>query len=242
MIRIAICDDEIKIGKRIASQVEMLMKNNSGNCKIQVFSDSKSLLYDIEDGISFELLLLDIEMPDLNGMKLTESVKRYLPDALIIFISSHEKYVYESFRVQPFRFIPKIYLDKMLPLAIKEAVEFLQKSEGKFLCVENQHGLEKIPTGSITYIWHKEKYAYIQKTNGEQVKVRRTLKQVYSKLPSGDFIWIDRGCICSLLQISRINQGNVVLTDGTRLPVSRDRLTEVKDAIRRYWIGKEENE
>lgn len=242
MIRIAICDDEVEKGKRIALQVEKLIENRRGNYEIQLFSNSKNLLYEIEDGMDFELLLLDIEMPDLDGIELTELVKHYLPDVLTIFITSHEKYVYESFRVQPFRFIPKAYLDKMLPLAIKEAIEFLQKSEGKFICVENQDGLEKIATRSITYIWHKEKYAYIEKSNGERAKVRKTLKQVYSELPSGDFIWLDRGCICSLLQISRISKGDVVLTDGTRLQISRDRLTEVKNAIRKYWIGKEENE
>ena len=242
MIRVAICDDDIEKGKWIYSQVHDLTNRYIGNYEIQLFTSSKALLYEIEDGMDFELLLLDIEMPELDGMKLTEIIKTYLPDVLIMFITSHEKYVYESFKVQPFRFIPKIYIEEMLPLAIKDAMEFLQKSEGKFLCVENQIGLEKIPTRSITYIWHKEKYAYIEKTNGEHAKVRKTLKQVYDELPQGDFIWLDRGCICSLMQIGRINKGDVVLTDGTRLQVSRDRLTEVKDAIRTYWIGKEENE
>ncbi|MGN0335463.1 MAG: LytR/AlgR family response regulator transcription factor [Lachnospiraceae bacterium] len=242
MIRIAICDDDIDKGKWIYSKVWNLMNSYFCNCEIQIFSSSKTLLHEIGDGMCFELLLLDIEMPELDGMKLTEIIKTYLSDVLIIFITSHEKYVYESFKVQPFRFIPKIYIEKMLPLAMKDAMEYIKKSEGKFLCIENNNGLEKIPTRIITYIWHREKYAYIEKTNGEHAKVRKTLKRVYDELPQEDFVWLDRGCICNLIHIGRISRGDVVLIDGTRLQVSKDRLTEVKDTIRKYWIGKEKNE
>ena len=96
MIRVAICDDDIEKGKWIYSQVHDLTNRYIGNYEIQLFTSSKSLLYEIEDGMDFELLLLDIEMPELDGMKLTEIIKTYLPDVLIMFITSHEKYVYES--------------------------------------------------------------------------------------------------------------------------------------------------
>lgn len=240
MIKIAICDDIAENGKRIASLVDSWMNEQQIHCEKQVFTSSKGLLYEIEDGTNFDLLLLDIEMPELDGMNLTEQIKNYLPDVLTIFITSYEKYVYESFKVQPFRFIPKKFLEQMLPLALKDAVDLIGKYEGKYLYTTNQEGMEKIPTKSITYIWHREKYAYIEKSNGENTKVRKTLKQVYEELPAEDFIWIDRGCICNLMQIARINGGDILLTDGTRLQVSKERLTEVKSALRKYWMGKGE--
>lgn len=238
-VNIALCDDEAEKGKQIDTCVENWLTVHEKDYTKQIFSSSRGLLYEIEDGRNFDLLLLDIEMPDLDGMELTERIKKYLPDVLIIFITSHEKYVYESFKVQPFRFIPKKYLEKMLPSALEDAFIYLEKCLDKYFFAENQGGLEKIPTKSITHIWHKEKYAYIEKTNGERTKVRKTLKQVYEELPKEDFVWIDRGCICNLLQVSKINNGDIVLTDGTRLQVSRDRLTEVKTALRKYWKGRD---
>ena len=111
--------------------------------------------------------------------------------------------------------------------------------DGKYYGAENQRMLEKIPLRSITYICHQEKYAYIEKTNGEHTKVRRTLRQVYKGLPQEDFIWMDRGCIVNLSQIARIDGEELILTDGTRLNVSRDRLTELKNRVREYWMEKE---
>lgn len=237
MIKIAMCDDDLEKGEAIESLLTAWMNENQRAYEKQRFSSSKGLLYEIEDGTEFDVLLLDIEMPELDGIDLTEQIKNFLPDVLIIFITSHERYVYESFKVQPFRFIPKKYLERMLPLALKDAVEWFEKCEGKYLYIENQEGMEKIPARSITYIWHREKYAYVERTNGNRAKVRKTLKQIYEELPKEDFIWIDRGCICNLIQISKIDKGDVLLTDGTRHPVSRDRLTDVKSTLRKYWIG-----
>lgn len=238
MIKIAICDDEIKKESRIDCLVEKCLSNYQGIYEKQLFSSSRGLLYEIQDGTSFDLFLLDIEMPELDGLELTEKIKNYFPDVLVIFITSYEKYVYESFKVQPFRFIPKKFLNEMLPAALNDAIELLKKFEDKYFYAENGMGMEKIPMRSITYIWHREKYAYIEKITGTNTKVRKTLKQVYSELPSGDFVWIDRGCICNMMQISGISRGDVLLTDGTRLQVSKDRLTEVKTLLRKYWIGK----
>lgn len=237
MIKIAICDDDLEKGEIIESMLMTWMNEHQKGYEKQLFSNSRGLLYEIEDGTEFDVLLLDIEMPELDGIALTEKIKKILPDVLIIFITSHERYVYESFKVQPFRFIPKKYLNQMFPLALKDAVEWFEKSEGKYLYIENQEGMEKIPTRSITYIWHREKYAYVEKTGSSCAKVRKTLRQIYEELPKEDFIWIDRGCICNLLQISKIDKGDILLTDGTRHPISRDRLTDVKNTLRKYWIG-----
>lgn len=239
MISIVICDDELAMGKRIESTVQSLLLKKGIPCTMQCFSDSKLLLYEIEDGTCYDLLLLDIEMPELDGISLTNRIKKYLPNCLIIFITSYDKYVYDSFKVQPFRFIPKRSMEQRLPEAISEAVSWIEKNVHRFYEIENQQGMERIPIGEIAYIWHREKYAYIEKMNGECAKVRKTLKQVFSELPTGNFIWIDRGCICNLSQIMKVSGGDVYLTNGVNLAVSRERLTEVKEKISGFWLDGE---
>lgn len=236
MLKLAICDDEIQSSKHIVDFVDGWMKNKNVFYEGQVFSGSKELLYEIEDGTDYDLLLLDIEMTELDGIQLAERIKKYLPNVLVVFITSHEKYVYESFKVQPFRFIPKRYMEHMLPLALEDAVELWRKQRGKYLWIENREKIEKVPIDRIVYIWRREKYVYIEKTDGGKAKVRKTLKQIYGELPEGDFVWINSGYICNLLQIARIDKGDVVLTNGMRLKVSRARLPEVKNVLRKYWI------
>lgn len=235
MIRIALCDDNEEKGKWIDSCVEQQMQRHGVIYEKQFFCGSKNLLYEIEDGAWFDAFLLDIDMPELNGFQLTEEIRKYLPDAMVIFITNYEKYVYESFRVQPFRFIPKARLEEMLPDVLADMLTAIEKQEGKYYHVDNQDGMESFLIKSILYIWHMGKYTYLERSDGKTSKVRKALKQVYEEMPKEDFLWIERGCICNLMQIRKISEGNVVLTDGTRLPISRDKLTEVKEQLRRYW-------
>lgn len=238
MVRIAICDDDVKETGAAEEVIRACCRKEEKICECRAYSNSKALLYEVEEGEYFDILLLDIEMPQMDGMALTGEIKKYLPDALVIFVTSYEKYVFKAFEVQPFRFVPKKFREEMLPAAVTDAMRLALDRDGKFYVAENQRQLEKIPLRSITYIWHQEKYAYIEKTNGEHTKVRRTLRQVYKELPQEDFMWMDRGCIVNLSQIARINGEDLILTDGTRLNVSRDRLTELKNRVREYWMEK----
>lgn len=240
MISIAICDDDLETGRYVENVAHNLLLSKGFLHEVQLFSDSMTLLHEMEDKASFDLFLLDIEMPELDGISLTEKIKEYLPNCLIIFITSYDKYVYDSFKVQPFRFIPKEGLNERLPEAIQDAVIWIEKNVHRFYQIENHQGVEKISIGEIAYIWHREKYAYIEKMNGECSKIRKTLKQVFEELPKGDFAWIDKGCICNLSHIMKISGADVILENGKRLAVSRDRLTEVKGKLRSYWMDKGE--
>lgn len=238
MIRIAICDDDPEMGKKISDIVLGCCQKSSIMFQKALFQGSKELLYEIEDGAYFDILFLDIEMPQMNGMELTEKLKFFLPDALVIFISSYSKYVYKSFKVQPFRFIPKAQIESMLPIAVNDVLRLATAREGKYIVVENKWTLEKIPAKSIVYIWHREKYVYIEKTDGKNTKVRKTLKNLYEELPPDEFVWVDRGCIVNLLQIESITGAEVLLKTGTKLSAGLDRLTDLKKKVRGYWLEK----
>lgn len=236
MIRIGICDDSAEQGQLLHCLLKEYMMSIQINYRCEFFDNGMALLYEIEDGNGFDILLLDIEMPELNGIELTGQIKKRMPDVLIIFVSAYEKYVYDSFRVQPFRFIPKSQIAQMLVLALEDAVREIQHCEKLFYLVENQQGMERIPVKTIVYVWHHEKYAYIEKTDGEHTKVRKTLKQVYGELPKDDFVQLDRGYLCNLSHIENIKGDTVRLSTGEQLQISRERITALKDQVRRYWI------
>ncbi len=103
--------------------------------RIAVYDDDKAavpLLYDItKDGFYFDLILLDIEMPESTGMKIAEKIKPYLPNVKIIFITSHIEYAIDAFELSIFRYVPKDDIDKRLLPAILDAVKLLELEDGK---------------------------------------------------------------------------------------------------------------
>lgn len=239
MIRVAICDDEKITGEAIYKKVESFFAENRILFQAVLFDNSKSFGYEIDEDIFFDMILLDIEMPELSGMELAKRIRKKLPDVIIIFVTSYEKYVYDVFSLEAFRFIPKDQIEQRLSGALLDAVNKWKHEEGKFYLIENGRGIEKIPLKHIVRIWREGKYAVISKENGESTKVRKTLMQVYDELPKEDFEWIDRGCICNLSQIRRIDGENIVLRDGNTLPMVRGRILEIKARIRNYWMERE---
>ncbi|MCI9134522.1 MAG: response regulator [Lachnospiraceae bacterium] len=90
MLRIAVCDDDSATVYENQKAAKDCLKQCGSIGEVIAYTHSGNLLYDItEDGFFFDLILLDIEMPDNSGMELAEKIRPFLPDVKIIFITSH---------------------------------------------------------------------------------------------------------------------------------------------------------
>ncbi len=237
MIRAAICDDAPALGEEIRTIFQECCKKAAESCQTLLFQDAAKLLYEIEDGTYFDAFLLDIEMPDMNGLELAARLKNALPAAPVIFISSYDRYVYQSFRVQPFRFIPRDRLETLLPAAVSDMIKLITDNDGNYLIAENQRTLEKIPVRNIRYIWQKEKYAHVEKTDKTCTKIRKTLKEICDMLPADEFVWADRGHIVRIQQIERIEGTCLYLKENIKLEIRLNRLAGLKRQVKAYWLG-----
>ncbi len=236
MIRAAICDDSPALGEEIRNLFQKCCREAAEGCQTVLFQDAGNLLYEVQDGAHFDAFLLDIEIPDMNGLELASRLKAFLPDAFIIFISSYDNYVFQSFQVQPFRFIPRSRMGELLPPAVSDMAALIAASEGKYLIAENQRTLEKISVRKILYIFQKGKYAHVVKTDRTCTRVRKTLKRIRLELPEDEFVWIDRGHIVNIRHIERIESTRICLKGKIELEVSLNRLSDLKQKVRAYWL------
>lgn len=235
MLRIAVCDDENQMVQSHVKSLEEGLQEVGIGGEIVPYTSSENLLYDIvEDKFHFDLLLLDIEMPECTGMEVAERVKPYLPNVKIIFITSHIEYAIDAFELSIFRYVPKSDIAKRLPGAIRDVLKLLEIEDGKVYTIQNRSRLEKIPYREILNIERDGKNALIY-TEENEYKVRKSLQQVYSELESEEFIYIDRGCIVNMIHVMQIKEGMAILKNGASLPVSRSHLQEVKEEINTYW-------
>lgn len=235
MLHIAVCDDDnvaVQAHKEIA---ESCIKQCNCRGDIKVYTASDNLLYDIAaDHFFFDLILLDIEMPNSSGMEIAEKIKPMLPNVKIIFITSHIEYAIDAFELSIFRYVPKHEINKRLPAAIQDAVQLILLEDGKSYTIQTNSRFEKIPYREIYYIVRDGKNASITAAGGVS-KVRKSLQQIYEELGAEEFIYIDRGCIVNLIHIMQIKEGMAVLKNGTALPISRSHLQAVKEQINHYW-------
>lgn len=235
MFRIAVCDDDEQMVQTNISVAQACLRELGVGGEIVDYTRSDNLLYDItEDRFFFDLILLDIEMPGDDGMRLAEKIKPFLPGVKIIFITSHREYAIDAFELAVFRYVPKDEMDKRLHVAITDAIKLLMLESGQVYTIKTNNRLERIPYKDILYIERDGKNGAITTVNG-RTKVRKSLQQIFDELAAEEFIFIDRGCIVNMIHIMQIKDGQVLLQNKTALAISRSHLQTVKEQLNRYW-------
>lgn len=174
-------------------------------------------------------------MPNIDGMNLAAYVKRYLPEVLIIFITSHLKYAVDAFELSIFRYIPKNSIGSRLPQALKDAINMIKIQTDEFYAIKTPTRVEKIPYHKILYIQREGKNSVITLLDNSVTKVRKSLTQVFKEFRSDNFVYVDRGDIVNLAHIMGIKDGIVELKNGIRLPASQAKLEQIKTKLSDFW-------
>lgn len=235
MIYIAICDDNKKTVEELEQKVKEYLIQDKVIFDLKVYTNSMTLQYDIQEGQYFDIVLSDIEMPDFDGMKLASHIKKYLPNAFVIFITSHVKYALDAFELSIFRYIPKPAIDSRLSQALKDAIKMVNFQSENYYYIQKPTKMRKILYHNMLYIQRQGKNSEIVLINGETVKVRKSLAAVFSDLNPGFFVYIDRGTIVNLTHILSVRDGIVELKNGILLQVSQAKLEQIKRMLSVFW-------
>lgn len=235
MLHIAICDDDALMISKVEELVKVFFRTHCIDIKVQSYQSSENLMYDLRDGFYYDLLLLDIEMPGIDGMGLAKSIHDNMPSARIIFITSHLEYAIEAYEFSIFRYIPKDRIDEKLSAALEDFYKLYRLERNEFYTIQVKNRIEQIAYRDILYILKDGKYAVFYLTGGETKSVRRTLAQVFEKLGKEYFCFADRGCIVNLANVMGMDENGILLPNDQHITISRVNIPEFKTTMLRFW-------
>ena len=235
IMRIALCDDDEEAMLKNQKILKECLYETKIAAEIKTYRSSDFLLYDIQEDQYFDLLLLDIEMPRINGMQIAKNVKKIAPETLVIFITSHSEYAIDSFELSVFRYIEKgPTIKEKLTYALIDGLNYIEIQKNQMYTIATPTRYERIPYRKILYLQKEGKYTILTTTNGE-TQIRKSLTEVYEEINSEEFVYIDRSCIVNLVHLMRIEKMDAVMRNAVSLPISKKRLGELKNLINEYW-------
>ncbi len=131
-MRIIICDD----CESDAMSAKEVIKRTAQELHVKTEFDIYSNAAEVEHMLLVnkepaDILILDIDMPQISGLELAERLRADNLNLIIIFLSAHEEFVFKAIEFQPFRYIRKIRLETEMPVAIQAAVNVLEISSDK---------------------------------------------------------------------------------------------------------------
>lgn len=225
MYKAVICEDQKLFAKGLGERIKKEIADKGGECEIAYFDDGQELLEQLKS-MKFDMIFLDIDMPKMSGIDLADEIHKHEPEANIIFVTNREDLVFKAIHYRPFRFIRKEELERELPEAIEALLKKIH-SEECLLELQTREGVALVPVKKITYVESCKHYLTIY-TQENKYEVRDKISNYEKKLDAYGFIKIHRSYLANVRFIKSIKASGVELDDEELLPVSREKLQEVK--------------
>ena len=224
-MRMAICDDEPEM---ISSLKKMLLSLRS-NLEIFSFTSAGEL---VSGKNAYDMVFLDIDMPDMSGMDAARSIREKKLSYYIVFITGHAEFMQEAFKVRAFRYINKPVKLSELESAVFDAEQEMMHTkkiviqyQSKVLTLDLNDIICIEAFGDGTYIHTKNK-VYISQT---------TLKEWCAQLSGKHFFQTHKSFLVALRYVSRINKGDAEMNGiSLTVPVSRRKQSQFKEVFLEY--------
>ena len=237
MYRIGICDDDKILCADLEEQLYALSKEMALKVEIDVWYSGESIQDDLQKGIELDLLFLDIELVQENGITVGKFIRNEMEDMQthIVYISSKEGYAMQLFKVQPLDFLIKPVSVEQLKEVLMRSVKQKSRPDAYF---EYQKGnsVFRIPIKDIAYFTSMDKKIVIIKKDGEE-EFYGKLKNIAENLPV-EFIMIHQSYIINQAYVREYSYETVKMVNGENLNISKPYRKETRRKIKQYQKAK----
>ncbi|MET1247390.1 LytTR family DNA-binding domain-containing protein [Sporolactobacillus sp. STCC-11] len=234
-MRIAICEDDKTQREYLAAIVREWAKKSNKTLTLEHFENAQAFLFSWSADQSYDALLLDIQMPGLNGMNLARKVRERDEQLAIIFITGFSDYMDEGYEVSALHYLIKpVKVEKIL--AVLDRASKKVTEQAKTLLIEQESEMIRVNQEDIISL---EAFAHtIDVTTTEHhYHIKASIDQLEHQLDQDLFVRPHRSYLVGLKYISQLGKTELTLDSGRTIPVSRRRYHAVNQAFIRFYKG-----
>ncbi len=222
---IALCDDDAVQREYLADLVSAWAAEAGLDVRLALFPSGEAFL--ARDLGQFSILLLDIEMPGMDGITLARGVRERNETAVIVFITGYAEYIAEGYDVSALHYLMKPVDKSKLFSVLGKAVKTLDKN-GKLLPLELGGELVMLPLRDLRYIEVQGNYVTF---HGKQAyKVKMPLVEARALLDER-FFRTGRSFLVNLHYVRKVTKTDVYLATGEQIPLSRGLYESINRAL-----------
>lgn len=241
MLRIAIVDDEKIFAKKMKSTVDSLFEKQNIEFQSYVYTDVYQLAADYYEN-EYQLIFLDIDMPDISGMDFAAKIRAANSNIALIFVSNYSHFVFESFQFAPLRFIHKEWLEEELSEAIEAyCSEMLKKKPFIKLKLEDKSIISENAEEIIYFFSVRHDIYYAARSEIKHLYSREyTLEKIEEQMQKYGFLRIHKTYLLNYRYIYHIGAEAIELTlkNSEKLPISHKRAAEIRKQYHELMRGR----
>ncbi len=231
-MKIAICDDSSSDAECLATLCKQLDKRNSH--EISIFFSATELYSRIEHSpCEFDMLFLDVDMPDMNGITLGKQIRKIAPNIIMVYSTAYPQYAIDAYDCEAFYYMVK-------PCNKERLQSVLDRANAKYTAAHQYHLITtknktlRIPINEIYFVECCHKHIIYHLAGNESIDVVDTISSVYEKLLPYGFYQVHQGYLVNFEKVYDFTDRDVVLDDKRLVMMSVRKKKEVLFAYSQY--------
>ena len=224
-----ICDDDVT-SLEIMENLFMKM-TRSQNWQIHTFSSANSLISHLYKHQP-ELLIMDIDLNEANGIELVCEIHEKHPRLAVIFVSGYIKFCSAVYEAEHIYFLTKPINEQDFENALAKAQKKIEKSRDQRLVIKNRNDITHINYGDIVYIENKGRKVQIQ-TYDRNIETYMSIESLSDTLDNR-FVHCHKSYIVNMDYVKSKHRNIFILNNGTEIVISQSRLAKTKSTYLSY--------
>jgi DNA-binding LytR/AlgR family response regulator len=231
-MKIAICDNDAYSVELLNNIIIKFTKEYRG-IEIYTYNSGEEIVFACKNkGIQFEIVFLDIKMGKMDGISAAKVISKLNSACLIFFVTAFMEYVFQGYEIRAFRYIMKPFSEDEIKKHFSKAILELRKDEKKYL----------IHTKSSIYTYYPDDILFLESSKRQVIantvsgKVSFYSKLIIEeeKLKGFGFIRVHQGFLVNMAYIKTIIDNDMILTNGTVIPISKSKKKKTLSSYTRY--------
>ena len=208
-------------------------ENGKAQLEVTPYNSASSLLNSIDDGALFDILVLDVYIGDEMGTALAKNIRRRGIDSPIIFLTTSIEHAPQGYETGTLRYLIKPINPRKFYEALDAALLQVKRTRDRYLKFKTENGVASVNANHIMYSEAHDHYQYMRKDDGEEIKVRMTVTELFTILSKyGGFVRIGSAYIVNLRHVKNVTPTNVCLYSNINIQIPRGKFTEIKNT---FW-------
>lgn len=232
---IAICDDYAAVAQELKSNIESICAKKDWPLKTTVYTSPAAILQ--ADLSKTQVVFLDIDMPQINGLEVAEQLRAKFPEIIIVFVTSYIEYAPEGYRVNAFRYLLKQRLDSELCGVMCDVHQKLTESS-RTISIRTKSEIITLPINRILYIEGTagREVLFHAETEYHVIHAVGRLASYGDELKDKGFLKLQKSFIANMTHILKINNYHVYMSNGEVLKASELNYKEIQTSFLQ-WKG-----
>ena len=234
MYKIALVDDEYESADRLAKCFDQYAGEYGVMFNITRFKNGLNFVEDYTP--EFDMVFMDVDMPQLNGLDAAERLRQLDPTVVLVFVTFLAKYAIRGYKYDALDYMLKPVNYNAFKITLGRAIQRCSKKEQAEVILPSAEGDIRIELSCLNYV-EISNHDITYHTSRGLYKAYGTMRAIEKLLPGKQFSKCNRCYLVNLRSVTRI-QGNYVYVGEDQLEISRPRKQEFLDALHEYNMSK----